>query len=251
MEAFFSTNRHHNRHRVGTQAGFHLLNRAEEVGTLTVHLVDKGQARHFIFIGLTPYGFRLGLHAAYGTINHHRAIQHAHRTLNFYGEVNVSRGVDHIEVMLFKLAGHAFPESGNGSRSNGDAALLLLFHPVGGGCAVMHFAQLVGHAGVEQNAFGGSGFTCINMGRNTDIAIPVNGGFTSHFGRLSKSGLEAEVRECFIGFGHAVYFFAFFHRATTAFGRINQFTRQAQIHGFFTTFAGSIAHPAHRQSQAA
>jgi hypothetical protein len=36
------------------------------------------------------------------------------------------------------------------------------------------------HAGVEQNAFGGGGFTSIDVGRNTDIAVVFNGGSAGH-----------------------------------------------------------------------
>nr|P35648.1 RecName: Full=Hemagglutinin 2 [Eikenella corrodens]CAA78254.1 Hemagglutinin protein [Eikenella corrodens] len=113
----------------------------------------------------------------------------------------------------------------------------------------MHFTQFMGQASVEQDTFGSSGFTRINVGRNTDITVQINRGFTSHFNRLSK--LEAEVREGFVGFSHAVYFFTFFHGAATAFCGINQLIGQAQIHGFFATLAGCIAHPAHCQGQTA
>ena len=83
----------------------------------------------------------------------------------------------------------------------------------------MHFAQFVGQAGVEQNTFGSGGFARVDVGGNTDVAVQVNRGFTSHFFILSI--LETEVRERFVGFCHAVYFFAFFHCAAAAFGCVN------------------------------
>src|SRR3546814_5607883 len=43
---------------------------------------------------------------------------------------------------------------------DGDTALLLLLHPVHGGCAIMHFANLVVDAGIEQDAFSRGGFPC-------------------------------------------------------------------------------------------
>ena len=37
--------------------------------------------------------------------------------------------------------------------------------------AIVHFAQLVGHARVKQNTFGGRGLASVNVGRDTDIAV--------------------------------------------------------------------------------
>ncbi|MNT78625.1 hypothetical protein D3C72_2178760 [compost metagenome] len=73
---------------------------------------------------------------------------------------------------------HAVPETGSRRRSNGDAAFLLLFHPVHGGGAVVHFAQLVTDPGVKQNPLGGGGFAGIDMRRDADIAVAFEGGST-------------------------------------------------------------------------
>ena len=45
------------------EASLDLFNRAQEVGTGTVHLVDEGDTRYMILVGLTPYGFGLGLNS--------------------------------------------------------------------------------------------------------------------------------------------------------------------------------------------
>src|SRR5690606_39759988 len=107
-----------------------------------------------VLVGLAPYRFRLGLHTAHSAIDHACAIEHAHGTLDFNGEVDVPRGVDDVDAVLGTIARHATPERRGRCRGNGDAAFLLLLHPVHGGRAFMGFANLVVDAGVEQNALG-------------------------------------------------------------------------------------------------
>jgi hypothetical protein len=84
-----------------------------------------------------------------------------------------STGVGHV---------HALPEAGHCRGSDGDAALLLLLHPVGGGGAVVHFAQFVGHTRVEQDTFRGRGLASVDVGRDTDVAVALDGSFASHDG---------------------------------------------------------------------
>ena len=84
----------------------------------------------------------------------------------------MSRGVDNIDAMFRVGLIHAFPESCRCRRRNGDAALLLLLHPVHDRVAIMHFAQLVGKTSVKQHSLGGRGLTCIDVGHDADIAIP-------------------------------------------------------------------------------
>src|SRR5690606_17400374 len=112
FEAVFSADRNDDRHRIGAQACLQLVVNLEEVCTGTVHFVHKGQTRHFVFVGLTPYGFGLGLNAAYRTIDHAGAIEYTHGTLNLNGEVDVSGRVDNVDAMLRIVTRHAPPESG-------------------------------------------------------------------------------------------------------------------------------------------
>src|SRR2546427_7403537 len=51
-------------------------------------------------------------------------------------------------------------------------------------CAVVHFAQLVGHTGIEQDTFRGGGFACVDVGGDTDVAVALDGGLASHDGSL-------------------------------------------------------------------
>jgi hypothetical protein len=76
----------------------------------------------------------------------------------------VARRVDDVQAL-------AQPLGGGGSRSNRDAALLLLLHPVHGGSAVMHFADLVALAGVEQDALGRRRLASINVSHDAEVTV--------------------------------------------------------------------------------
>ena len=180
LEAIFSAHRNHHRHRIGLEAVHHHLTYTEEIRPHAVHLVDEGQARHLVLVGLTPHRFRLRLYPADGVIHHDRAVQHAHGAFNLDGEIHVAGSVDDIDAVLGQRAIHASPKAGGGRRSNGDATLLLLAHPVHGGRPVMHFPQLVTDAGVEKNALRRSGFTSVNMRRDTNVPIASDGCMASH-----------------------------------------------------------------------
>ena len=66
------------------------------------------------------------------------------------GEVHVTRGVNNVDTV-------ALPLGGGGGRGDGDTTLLLLHHPVHGGSALVHLTNLVGLAGVVENALGSGG----------------------------------------------------------------------------------------------
>jgi hypothetical protein len=54
----------------------------------------------------------------------------------------------------------AVPLAGGGSACDGNTALLLLHHPVHGGSTFVHLSDLVGLAGVVQDALAGGGLLC-------------------------------------------------------------------------------------------
>ena len=62
------------------------------------------------------------------------------------------------------------PAQIDGGGGNGYAATLLFRHPVGNCGAVIHFAHLVGFAGIVEQAFGGGGLAAVDMGHNPDVA---------------------------------------------------------------------------------
>jgi hypothetical protein len=149
-----------------------------------------------------------------------------------------------LNAMLGEILAHAFPEACGRRRCNGDTTFLFLLHPVHGGRAVMNFANLVIDAGIKQNTLGGSGLSGVDMRRNSDIAIAVDGSLAGHLiylpylnqtamtpcftkrqggGQKRKSRrrpdetrchLETEMRERLVGFCHTVNFFTLFHRCT-------------------------------------
>ena len=182
----FSADRNNDGHRMRLEALLHLVVDLEEVGAGTVHLVDERETGHMVLVRLTPHRFGLRLDAAHGAIHHAGAVEDAHRTFHFNREVDVARGVDDVQAIRFPLHLHAAPEAGRGSGRNGDAAFLFLLHPVHRRSAVMHFADLVVDARVEQDTFSRGGLARVNVGRNTDIAIARNRSLTSHLRFLSK-----------------------------------------------------------------
>src|SRR5205807_7078392 len=63
---------------------------------------------------------------------------------------------------------------------DGDAALLLLLHPVHRRGAVVHLADLVVYAGVEQDALGGRGLAGVDVRRDADVPVAFDGSLASH-----------------------------------------------------------------------
>src|SRR5690554_3911355 len=180
LEGVFLTDRQLQRNRVGLQTGFHLLNHAQEVCAYTVHFVYESQTRNAVLVGLTPYGFRLGLYTTHGAVNHHRAVENPHGTLYFNGEVHVTWGIDNVDTVLGELLGHARPETGRCGGGNGNPALLLLRHPVHGRGAFVGFTELMADTCVKQDPLTRRGFTSVDVGTDPDIAITINLRLTCH-----------------------------------------------------------------------
>ena len=78
-------------------------------------------------------------------------------------------GVDDVEAVLRIGQVHTLPEARGGRGGDGDAALLLLLHPVHGGSAFMNFADLVIDTGVEKDALSRRGFTRVDMSHDPDV----------------------------------------------------------------------------------
>ena len=65
-----------------------------------VHLVDKGQPRDMIAVGLAPDRFGLGFHAGHGIENRYRPIQDPKAPFHFHGEIHMPGGIDDIDPMI-------------------------------------------------------------------------------------------------------------------------------------------------------
>src|SRR3546814_16544829 len=73
--------------------------------------------------------------------------------------------------MLGTLALIGLPQAGGRRGGDGDAAFLFLFHPVHRRGAVMDFADLVGLAGIIEDALGRRGLAGVDVRHDTEIAI--------------------------------------------------------------------------------
>src|SRR5262249_19957246 len=95
-----------------------------------------------------------------------------------YGEVDVARSSDDVDAVIA-------PEARGGGRSDGDAALLLLLHPVHGGRTLMDLAHFVGNPRVIKDALGGRSFPGVDMRNDPDVPGAVDWVLARH--RLTRS----------------------------------------------------------------
>ncbi len=143
------------------------MNNIKEIGTGSIHLVDKTDARNAIFISLFPNCFTLWFNTAYSAENGNSAIEYAQRTFYLNGKINVSRGIDDIDAVFLVVK---IPGNSGGSRSNRNAALLFLYHPVHGSRAIMNFAEFIITSGIIQYTLSRRGFTRVDMGHDAYIS---------------------------------------------------------------------------------
>ena len=167
LESLFRTDRYLDRTGICAEHILELANHLEEVGTRAVHLVDVTDTGNIVFVSLTPYSLRLGLDTTYGTESSDSTVEDTERTLYLYSEVNVSRGVNEVDFIFFRVI---VPESGSCSRGNCNTALLLLLHPVHGGGTVMHLTDFVSKTGIEKNTLRRGSLTGIDVSHDTDVA---------------------------------------------------------------------------------
>src|SRR5699024_7583001 len=162
-EVGLSTDRQLDDERLGTQTILDGADGEVEVRTELVHLVDEAHARDVVLVSLPPHRLRLGLHTLLAVEHGDGAVQHAQRALHLDGEVDVAGGVDDVELVVLPVAGR------RGGRDR-DAALLLLLHPVHRRGTLVRLAELVVHAGVEEDAFRRRRLAGIDVGHDADVA---------------------------------------------------------------------------------
>ena len=149
--------------RPGVQPVDHHLNAAHEVGANAIHLVDKSDARDPVLVGLPPNRLGLRLYTRHRAEQGDGPVEHAQGALHLHSEVHVPGRVYYVDAMIEPFARCS-------RRSDGDAPLLLLGHPVHHRGTVVHFADLVGTAGVIEDALGRGRLTGIDVGHDADIA---------------------------------------------------------------------------------
>ena len=100
LEVVLAADRQLDRQRVGAEPVVHRLHRVEEVGAGAVHLVDVGEARDLVLVGLAPDGLRLGLDAGDGVEDGDRAVEDAQAALDLDREVDVAGRVDDVDPVV-------------------------------------------------------------------------------------------------------------------------------------------------------
>ncbi len=149
-----------------------------EVGAHAVHLVHVAQTWHVVLVGQAPVGFGLWLNTGNTVEHNNSAVEHAQTTVHFDGEVHVSGGVDHVDLVTLPLSRH-------GSTLNRDTAFLFLFQVIGRRAAltvfrVMHVDDLMLLTGVVQDAFGCSRLARIDVRDDADVAVKTEFFLPSH-----------------------------------------------------------------------
>jgi len=140
----------------------HHVDGALEVGARAIHLVHEADARDVVPVRLAPD--RLGLRLDTGHRVEYRdgTVQDPERALDLDREVHVAGRVDDVDPMALPLAG------GRGGRDR-DAALALLDHPVHLRGALVHLTDLVGLAGVIEDALGRRGLAGVDVRHDPDV----------------------------------------------------------------------------------
>jgi hypothetical protein len=92
------------RNGVRAQAVAHRLDAALEVRADAVHLVDEGDARDAVLVGLAPDRLGLRLDAGDGVEQRDGAVEHAQRALDLDREVDVAGRVDDVDPVVAPLA---------------------------------------------------------------------------------------------------------------------------------------------------
>ena len=138
---------------------------AEVVGADAVHLVDEADAGDAVLVRLSPHRLGLGLDAGHRVEHRDGTVEHAQAALHLDREVDVARRVDDVDPGVL-------PVARGGRRRDGDAALLLLHHPVHGGGALVHLTDLVVLAGVIEDPLRRGGLARVDVGHDPDVAGP-------------------------------------------------------------------------------
>ena len=125
-----------------------------------VHLVNEGQHGNAAKTAHFKQLAGLRLDPLRGVDHHDRAIGRRERPVGIFAKVLMARRIQDVDhgILIRKL---------HGRGGDGDAALLLHFHPIRRGqfsvFAGPHHAGGADHPGVEQEFFGQRGFTRVRM----------------------------------------------------------------------------------------
>jgi hypothetical protein len=163
LEALLGADRKLDRQRIRSEPVPHRLDRLLVVGAGAIHLVDEGDPRYLVLIGLAPDRLRLRLNPGHGVEQGDGSVEHAQGAFDLDGEVDMARRVDDVDPMLAPLACGC-------RRGDRDAPFLLLLHPVHDGGAFVNLAHLVGAAGVVEDALGRRRLAGVDVRHDPDVA---------------------------------------------------------------------------------
>ena len=149
--------------RIGRKPLANFVKRALEIGPFAVELVDEGQPRHAVLVGLAPDRFALCLDPLASAEDDHAAVEHAETAFDLGREVDVAGSVDQIDDAIV-------PAKRDAGGSNGDAALLLLGIEIGDRGPFIDVAHLVAGTGIEQHPLGDRGLAGVDVGNDADVA---------------------------------------------------------------------------------
>src|SRR4029077_9055041 len=90
-----------------------------------------------------------------------------------YSEIHVPGRIDDVDAVIV-------PEAGRGRGGDGDAALLLLRHPVHRGRALMDLAELVDLLRVEEDPLGHGRLARVDVGNDPDVSCAREGHLSCH-----------------------------------------------------------------------
>src|SRR5438105_14231790 len=93
----------------------------------------------------------------------------------------MTRRVDDVDLVIA-------PETGGRGGRDGDAALLLLFHPVHDGGSFVDLADLVADPGVEKDPLRGRGLARIDVRHDADVSAALEREGASHGEYLVSAG---------------------------------------------------------------
>ena len=162
-EVALGADRELDRHRVGAEPLDHRLHALVEVRADPVHLVDVGDARDLVLVGLAPDRLGLGLDAGDRVEQGDRAVEHAQRALDLDREVDVAGRVDDVDAVVV-------PGAGRRRGGDRDPALLLLLHPVHRRRALVDLTHLVGATGVVEDPLGRGRLAGVDVRHDADVA---------------------------------------------------------------------------------
>ena len=148
--------------RIGGQSFTDRINRVSEVGAQLIHFVNESDQRHTKTACLSPNRLRLWLYARHCIEDDDTTIEDTQTSLNFGGEVNVSRCIYDVNLKIP-------PEAGHCRRSDRDTSLPLLRHPICDRRAIVHIADAVGTPGVEQYALSRRRLSRVDMSDDANV----------------------------------------------------------------------------------